>query len=68
MPKAEIAEYLKFGPVTPMVFRKFLRAMELGRAPKSLPQTKFPVRINRRAPISLFPFTDYFQGFEKVPP
>jgi len=66
MPKVEIAEYLKLGPVTPMVFRKFLRAMELGRAPKSMLRTKFPVRINRRAPISLFTFTDYFQGFEKV--
>lgn len=28
---------------------------------------KFPVRINRKAPISLFPFMDYFQGFENIP-
>jgi len=66
MPKDEIVEYLKLGPASPVVFRKFLKEMDLGRSPKSSPQTRFPVRINRKAPISLFPFTDYFQGFEKV--
>jgi hypothetical protein len=66
MSRGEIAEYLKLGPAPPKVFGKFLKAMELGRATKSTPQTKFPVRINRKAPIALFPFTDYFQGFEKV--
>ncbi len=65
MPKDEIVEYLKLGPVSPKVFGKFLKVMELGRA-KSTPQTKFPVRINRKAPISQFRFTDYFQGFENV--
>ena len=39
--------------------------MELDRS-NSTPQTKFPVRINRKAPIPQFFFTDYFQGFEKV--
>jgi len=66
MPKDEIVEYLKLGPASPKVFTKFLKEMELGHGPKVTPQVKFPVRINRKAPISLFPFTDYFQGFEKV--
>jgi hypothetical protein len=67
MPKDEIVEYLKLGPVAPKVFGQFLKAMKLGHAPKSAaPQKKFPVRINRKAPISLFPFTDYFQGFDKI--
>src|SRR5271166_5135419 len=65
MPKDEIIEYLKIGPVPPKVFTKFLKAMELDRS-NSTPQTKFPVRINRKAPIPQFFFTDYFQGFEKV--
>jgi hypothetical protein len=67
MPRAEIVEYLKLGPAAPQVFRKFLKEMQLGRAPKSKPQTRFPVWINRKAPILLFPFTDYFKGFEKLP-
>ena len=67
MPKDEIVEYLKLGPASPRVFRKFLKEMELGRVSKSKTQTKFPVRINRKAPISLYSFTDYFHGFEKVP-
>ncbi len=66
MPKDEIVEYLKLIPVVPKTFRKFLKDMDLGRVPKSAPQTKFPVRINRKAPISLFSFTDYFRGFEKI--
>jgi len=66
VPKDEIVEYLKLGPASPKVFGKFLKAMELGQRPKITPQVKFPVRINRKAPISLFRFTDYFQGFEKV--
>ncbi len=66
MPKDMITEYLKLGPASPTVFRKFLKEMDLGHAPKSTPQTKFPVRINRKAPISLFPFTKHFEGFEKV--
>jgi hypothetical protein len=66
MSQEEIAEYLKIGPVPSKIFAKFLRAMELGRMPKSMSQAKLPVRINRKAPISLFPFKDYLQGFEKV--
>jgi hypothetical protein len=67
MPKDEIVEYLKLGPASPRVFGKFLKAMEFGPKSKSTPQTKFSVRINRKAPITLYPFTEYFQGFEKLP-
>ncbi len=28
--------------------------------------TKFGVRIRRKAPVKLYPFTDYFKGFERV--
>ena len=66
MPKDEIVEYLKLGPAPPRVFGKFLKEMELGRAAKTKPQVRFPVKVNRKAPILLFPFTDYFRGFEKV--
>jgi hypothetical protein len=66
MPRDEIEEYLKLGPATPKVFGKFLKAMEFGRGPKTTPQAKFPVRINRKAPISLFRFKDYFQEFQEA--
>jgi hypothetical protein len=40
--------------------------MELKPESKSSRHERLPVRINRKAPIALFPFTDYFKGFEKV--
>ncbi|MGP8124394.1 MAG: hypothetical protein ACLQEQ_00780 [Nitrososphaerales archaeon] len=66
MSRDEIVEHLKMGPVPPKVFAKFVRAMELGRGPKSARQVRLPVKIDRKAPVALFPFTEYFKGFEKV--
>jgi hypothetical protein len=34
--------------------------------PQTNLQTKLGVKINRRAPVRLLPFSDYFKGFEKV--
>jgi hypothetical protein len=65
----EIADYLKMGPVDPKVFGKFLERMELeqeGGGTSPAVQVELPVRINRNPSLTLFPFTDYFKGFEKV--
>ncbi len=66
MRREEIVEYLKFGPVPPRVFAKFLKEMDLKLGPKSGRQVRPPVRIDRNASVDLFPFTDFFKGFEKV--
>ena len=66
MKRSEIVEHLKMGPTPLKVFAKFLRAMELGPGPKSTRKVRLPVRIDRKAPVVLYPFTDYFKGFEKV--
>jgi len=62
----EISEYLVMGPVSQKIFRKFLREMNLK---KRFPATKgdeLPVVINREAKIKLYPFSDYFQGFDEI--
>ncbi len=68
MPYEEITEYLKMGPVSQKVFRKFLKEMNLKKdnpaTMKSDPELL--VEINRDAKIKLYPFTDYFKDFEKV--
>jgi len=66
MRRGEIIEHLKMGPTSQKAFAKFLKAMELGHGPKSERKVTLPVRINRRASITLFLFRDYFKGFEKV--
>jgi len=66
MPREEIVEHLKMGPVPSKVFARFLKKMELKRVRRSSRHERLPVRINRKAPVALFPFTDYFEGFEKV--
>lgn len=67
MPRDEIVEHLKMGPAPPKVFARFLKEMEIGRGRGSAHRAVLPVRINRKASVPLFPFTDYFKGFEKVP-
>jgi hypothetical protein len=67
MSRDEIVEHLKMGPTPPKVFARFLKEMEIGRGPRAASQAALPVSINRKAPVPLFPFTDYFKGFEKVP-
>lgn len=66
MTRDEIVEHLKMGPTPARVFSKFLKAMEIDPVP-SAKQTRLPVKITRNAPIPLYPFTDYFNGFENVP-
>jgi len=66
MSRDEIVEHLKMGPTPPNIFARFLEEMELGRGPRSPHRIALPVRINRKASVPLFPFTDYFKGFEKV--
>ncbi len=66
MPREEIVEHLKMGPTPPEAFARFLKAMELQRGPRSAKKATLPVRISRKAPVPLFPFTDYFKGFEKA--
>jgi hypothetical protein len=39
----------------------------IGRYPPLADVDKLGVTIKRDAKISLYPFTDYFQGFEKIP-
>ncbi len=62
----EIAEYLKMGPVEPAVFSKLLRDVGVEKNMGSLPTKKPNVKINRDAKVPLFPFTDYFKGFDRV--
>ncbi len=61
----EIVEYLKIGEVDPKIFAEFLGKMKLKRR-KVQPRIKPRVRINRKATPTLFPFTDYFKGFERT--
>jgi len=62
----EIVEYLKMGPVHPKVFSRFLKAVGLERGMTKAAPVKLDVRINRNVKIRLYPFTDYFKGFERV--
>ena len=67
MSRKEILHYLKFGDPPHETWRNFVRAMELRKGPnKAKRVTRFPVRINREARAQLYPFTDYFLGFERV--
>lgn len=61
----EIVEYLKIGEVDPEVFLKFLGKMKL-KPRKNPTRTKLPVRIKRKVKVPLYPFTDFFKGFEKA--
>jgi len=62
----EIAEYLKMGPVHPKVFSKLLEDVGLKRGMAVASPVKLNVRIRRGVKVRLYPFTDYFKGFERV--
>jgi len=62
----EITEYLKMGPVEPKVFSRLLKDVDLDDQMAKSTSAKLPVRINRDARVPLYPFTDYFKGFEKL--
>jgi hypothetical protein len=79
MTPTEIVEYLEMMPVTPKIWNKFLKAMEMreGAVTAGAPQRvakeekkekELPVKIHRQPKLILLPFTDYFQGFEEAPP
>jgi hypothetical protein len=63
----EIAEYLRIGPVDPKVFTEFLKSMELRPDMTRASAIEIPVRIDRNVSVPVYPFTDYFIGFEKLP-
>jgi len=70
MTREEILEYLKIGDSPPKIWRNFVKAMKLknkGSKPAKK-VTRFPVKIKREAVSKLYPFTDYFKGFEKAEP
>ncbi len=70
MPKAQLVEYLKMGPPT-KVWKQFVKDLKLEKegSKKAFARTtkSLPVRFNRQPALSLHPFTEYFQGFEKMP-
>jgi hypothetical protein len=75
MSRKEIAEYLKMMPVPQKVWNRFLKEMAI--QPRARPRAKpgkaqkaekLPVKINRNPKLVLYPFTDYFQGFEEAEP
>jgi hypothetical protein len=63
----EITEYLRIGPVDPKVFAVFLKAMDLRSDMATAPPAEIPVQIDRGVSVPVFPFTDYFVGFEEHP-
>ena len=68
MDPEEITEYLKMAEAPPKVWKNFLSEMKLkkrgSRPAKRI--TRYPVKIKRETSSKLYPFTDYFNGFEKV--
>ncbi len=65
MGREEITEYLKMGPTPPKVFQTFLKYMEL-KSSISGRILRLNVEINRNPRIHMYPFSDYFKGFENV--
>jgi hypothetical protein len=67
MEEEEIVEYLKMLEAPPKTWKNFLKAMSLRKGPNpSRKVTEFPVKIKRDVKTELYPFSDYFKGFEKA--
>jgi hypothetical protein len=66
MSREEIVEYLKMGDAPAKTWRNFLKEMKLEAKQSRKPVTKFPVRIKRETSPKLYPFSEYFIGFENV--
>jgi hypothetical protein len=66
--RKQIVEYLKMGPAPVEIFKEFLKQMKLkSNGRPSLKKTiRPPVRVRRNISIPLYPFKDYFKGFEKI--
>jgi hypothetical protein len=67
MTQDEIVQYLRMGNPPAKTWRKFLKEMKLNKKPASKRVTRFPVKIKRDTTPELHRFSDYFEGFEKVP-
>ncbi len=73
MTRKEIVEYLKMMPVPQKTWNRFLKEMAIdpaagrGKA-KARRADKLPVKIGRNPKLVLYPFTDYFRGFEDAEP
>lgn len=68
MSREEIVEYLRIGDPPAKTWRAFLKQMRLREAQSTERVTRFPVKIIRKTSPKLYPFCDYFLGFEKAPP
>jgi hypothetical protein len=65
--QSELKEYLSVPWAAPDTFRTFLREVDaLEQKRNDAKPAEVRVQISRKAPIKLYPFTDYFEGFEKV--
>jgi len=67
MSRDEIMSYLKMGDPPAKTWRNFLKEMKLSAKQPNKRVTRFPVKINRETSPKLYPFTEFFQGFERVP-
>jgi hypothetical protein len=69
MSEKQIVQYLKMGPAPPKVFAKFLESMEISKdtSQKRINVSRFGITINRRPPIALYPFNDFFRDFAALP-
>ena len=67
MTRDEIEKYLEMGPAEPEVFSRFLKSVGAEKEHVRAAPKELPVSINRRATVPLYPFMDYFKGFEEVP-
>jgi len=66
--RSDLQDYLWVPWATPETFGTFLREVgATGRTREKTKRLRVPVRIARKVPIALYPFTDYFKGFERVP-
>lgn len=66
MSREEILSYLKFGNPPEKTWNAFVKEMNIRENTTGESITRFPVRIRRDAEVKLYPFSDYFLGFEKV--
>ncbi|MDA4135011.1 MAG: hypothetical protein OK441_05530 [Thaumarchaeota archaeon] len=67
LPRGEIVQYLKMGEAPAKTWRNFLKEMKFSKGPSAKRVARFPVKIKRDTTPKLYRFSDYFEGFEKIP-
>ncbi|MDA4123135.1 MAG: hypothetical protein OK456_08165 [Thaumarchaeota archaeon] len=67
MSRDEITSYLRIGDPPANTWRKFLKEMKLSAKQPNKRVTRFPVKIKRETTPKLYAFTEFFQGFERLP-